>query len=200
MSEQIVQRIMEHFQNEHGGKLLQIVLQDGLRKMVTEMVEAEVTEFLGGRGYYERRGPESEVEGYRNGYRDRKFQTGSGVVNIPVPRVRNTSEPFNSAVLDKLGTRTDQLEKLVTEMYARGLSRSNKNCPSMSFGSILNRVSHREGQYRQREVTGLVPVHEGYLFRSPAGEPIMIGLSALSAFFVLALFRWKKWGSGGSFW
>ena len=48
--------------------------------------------------------------------------------------------------------------------------------------------------------TGLLLVHEGYLFRSPAGEPIMIGLSALSAFFVLALFRWKKWGSGGSFW
>jgi putative transposase len=122
MSEQIAQRIMEHFQNEHGGKLLQSVLQDGMRKIVTEMVESEVTEFLGGRGHYERRDPESETEGYRNGYRDRRFQTGSGAINVPVPRVRNTPEPFKSSILDKLGTRTDQLENLVAEMYARGLS------------------------------------------------------------------------------
>ena len=40
MSDQIAQGIMEHFQKEQGGKLLQSVLQDGLRKMVTEMVEA----------------------------------------------------------------------------------------------------------------------------------------------------------------
>ncbi|PIE53359.1 hypothetical protein CSA37_02125, partial [Candidatus Fermentibacteria bacterium] len=65
MSDQIAQRIMEHFHNEQGGKLLQNILQDGLRKIVTEMVEAEVTEFLGGRGHYERRDPDSEVEGYR---------------------------------------------------------------------------------------------------------------------------------------
>jgi transposase-like protein len=122
MSEQIAQRILDHFQNEQGGKLLQSVLQDGMRKVVTEMVEVEVTEFLGGRGHYERRDPESEVEGYRNGYRDKRFQTGSGTINVPVPRVRNTPEPFKSSILDKLGTRTDQLENLVAEMYARGLS------------------------------------------------------------------------------
>ncbi len=122
MSEQIAQRILDHFQNEQGGKLLQSVLQDGMRKVVTEMVEVEVTEFLGGRGHYERRDSESEAEGYRNGYRDKRFQTGSGTINVPVPRVRNTSEPFRSSILDKLGTRTDQLENLVAEMYARGLS------------------------------------------------------------------------------
>ncbi len=102
MSEQIAQRILDHFQNDQGGKLLQSVLQDGMRKMVTEMVEAEVTEFLGGRGHYERRDPESETEGYRNGYRDKRFQTGSGTINVPVPRVRNTPEPFKSNILDKL--------------------------------------------------------------------------------------------------
>ena len=47
MSSKIEQRIMERIQSESGGKLLQGLLTEGLRKMVTELVEAEVTEFLG---------------------------------------------------------------------------------------------------------------------------------------------------------
>jgi len=121
MSSKIEQRIMESIQNENGGKLLQDLLTEGLRKMVTELVEAEVTEYLG-RDHYERRGENSHHEGYRNGYRDKRFLTGAGEIQVRVPRVRDTSAPFHSSLLDSLGGRTDQLETLITEMYARGLS------------------------------------------------------------------------------
>ena len=121
MSGKIEQRIMERIQSESGGKLLQGLLTEGLRKMVTELVEAEVTEFLG-REHYERRDSENPQEGSRNGYRDKRFLTGAGEIRVPVPRVRDTSEAFESKLLDHLGGRTDQLEALITEMYARGLS------------------------------------------------------------------------------
>ena len=121
MSSKIEQRIMERIQSESGGKLLQGLLTEGLRRMVTELVESEVTEFLG-REHYERRDSENPQEGSRNGYRDKRFLTGAGEIRVPVPRVRDTSEAFESKLLDHLGGRTDQLEALITEMYARGLS------------------------------------------------------------------------------
>jgi putative transposase len=36
--------------------------------------------------------------------------------------VRGTAEPFRSAIREALGSRTEELERLAIEMYARGLS------------------------------------------------------------------------------
>jgi transposase-like protein len=90
-------------------------------KLIAEIVEREVREFLG-RGSYERRPLDAEHRGYRNGYRDKVFKTAEGAVRVPIARVRETAEPFESQLLGRLGRHTQRLEQMAIEMYARGLS------------------------------------------------------------------------------
>jgi transposase-like protein len=93
--------------------------QLGLRKIIEELLEAEVTERLE-RGYYAR--GTSEGQGHRNGYRKGRLKTAEGEVEYSVPQVRGLEEPFRSRVRPELGKRTEALEDLAVEMYARGLS------------------------------------------------------------------------------
>jgi len=93
--------------------------QLGLRKLIEELLEAEVSERLG-RGYYQRGG--DGAEGHRNGYRTGRLATAEGEVEYSVPQVRGLEEPFRSRLRPELGKRTEALEDLAVEMYARGLS------------------------------------------------------------------------------
>ncbi len=98
------------------GELIRI----GARKVIQELLEAEVEETLG-RGYYERRSEENK--GYRNGYKKRTLDTAEGRLAIDLPQVRDTDEPFSSALWEQLRKRTQVLENLVSKMYVRGLSK-----------------------------------------------------------------------------
>jgi len=101
--------------------LLGLILKKSLQKTIQEILEQEVDKKLN-RGYYERRAEEDPLEIYRNGYEQRKFKTAEGKITIEVPQLRNTEEPYRSEILKLLGRRTPELERLVTEMYVRGLS------------------------------------------------------------------------------
>jgi transposase-like protein len=87
--------------------------------MVEQLLNAEVSDALG-RDKGERR--ESGQAGYRNGYKGRTLRTGEGMIELDVPQVRGLGEPYRSAIWRGLGRRSVSLEKLATEMYARGLS------------------------------------------------------------------------------
>jgi transposase-like protein len=87
--------------------------------MVEQMLKAEVSDALG-RDKGERR--ESGQAGYRNGCKTRTLRTGEGRIELDVPQVRGLDEPYHSAIWRGLGRRSVSLEKLATEMYARGLS------------------------------------------------------------------------------
>ena len=72
------------------------------------------------RDYYTRsRGSE---KGWRNGYREGRLQTAEGEVTYSVPQLRDTDDARLDAVRKSLGGRTEALEDLAIEMYARGLS------------------------------------------------------------------------------
>ena len=90
-----------------------------LRLIVEEALEGEVSDALG-RERYER--GEGEKAGYRNGYRAGKVKTAEGAVEYSAPQVRDTPEPFVSSVRSALSGRTQELERLAVELYARGLS------------------------------------------------------------------------------
>jgi putative transposase len=92
----------------------------GVRKLIEEALEGEVEDEVG-RGYY-RRGGEEERRGYRNGYRTSRLRTAEGSVEYAVPQVSDREEPFRSRIRSLLGKRTEELERLAVEMYARGLS------------------------------------------------------------------------------
>ena len=93
---------------------------------VEELLDAEVGEALG-REKSERREEGGQRAGYRNGYKARRLRTGEGGIEVDVPQVRGFAvegqdRPYRSAIWQGLGARSVPLDKLVTEMYARGLS------------------------------------------------------------------------------
>jgi transposase-like protein len=119
-----VQQQIEELIEQHEGdgeQLLESLNRSGLIKLLTEAVAEEVKQFLG-RDHYQRLEEGQEHKGYRNGYRDKSFRTAEGAVRVPIPRLRDTSEPFQSRLLGSLGRQTDRLGRMVIEMYVRGLS------------------------------------------------------------------------------
>jgi transposase-like protein len=94
------------------------LLHLAVRKIVEEALEAEVNDVVG-RGYYERGGSEG---GYRNGYRTGRLRSAEGAIEYSAPQVSDREEPFRSKIRRKLKGRTEALEALAVEMYARGLS------------------------------------------------------------------------------
>jgi putative transposase len=88
--------------------------------IIEEVLEAEARDKLG-RERYER--AEGEPSGYRNGYRTGRLKTAEGAVRFSAPQLRDTAEPFLSAVRENLAGRTEALENLAVELFfARGLS------------------------------------------------------------------------------
>ena len=75
---------------------------------------------MGGRGRYERRG--GGGGGPRNGYEPGRLRTAEGAIDVRIPQVRGAGEPFRSSLMSFLEGNSDVLERLVTEMYTRGLS------------------------------------------------------------------------------
>jgi len=69
-------------------------LRGKIRELFQELLEEEVTEFLG-RARYERRAP-VDASGYRNGYgKPRKLTTPMGTIEVRRPRVRGVEERFD---------------------------------------------------------------------------------------------------------
>lgn len=91
----------------------------GARYMLQVALEQEVLEFLG-RGHYKR--GHRINDGYRNGYKPRNLKSASGSLQVAIPQVRDTDQDFHSQLVKKLKNGSDVLNKLVTEMYVRGLS------------------------------------------------------------------------------
>jgi len=92
-----------------------------MRRIVEEALEAAVRDLVG-RGYYEHGVEESR--GYRNGYRSGRLKTSEGEVKYASPQVRDLSEGAKklTEVRSRLRGRTEELERLGVEMYARGCS------------------------------------------------------------------------------
>ena len=103
-------------EGDPAGELIRlaarVVLQDAL--------ESEQADFIG-RDRYARRGG-GERKGHRNGYEAGHLDTAEGRLEVKVPQVRGAGEPYRSKLMGFLGQHTEVLEKLATEMYARGLS------------------------------------------------------------------------------
>ena len=84
-----------------------------LRLIVEEALEGEVSDAVGRERYARAEGP---AAGYRNGYRPGKIRTAEGMVEYAAPQVRDTPEPFVSAIRAALGGRTEALEQLAVEL------------------------------------------------------------------------------------
>jgi len=139
------------------------------RYILQVSIEEEATAFLG-RGHY-RRGQRVRP-GWRNGYEAKRVQTEAGLLDLAVPQLRATSEPFRPALVERLGRRTPDLEGLVRGMYVRGLSTQDvSDLYGEAFGasrlskSTVSRISQQLTQefdrWRKRDLSELPVV---YLF------------------------------------
>lgn len=102
----------------HGNLNQSDLFKEAARLIVEEALEEEVTSKLG-RGYNAH--SERESVGQRNGYRTGKVATSEGKIEFAVPQVRGIAG-WQSEVRQAIGGRTEELERLAVEMYARGLS------------------------------------------------------------------------------
>ena len=139
------------------------------RDMLQVAIEAEATAFLGREHY--RRGARQRI-GWRNGYEPKQIQSEAGLLDLAVPQLRGTEEPFRPHVTEQLPTRTADLEHLVRGMYVRGLSTQDVSALyADTFGgsrlstSTVSRVTQQLNQdfetWRHRDLRQLPVV---YLF------------------------------------
>ena len=86
------------------------------RLLLEEAGEAEARDAVG-REYYRHGGG----HGHRNGYRTGRLKSAEGAIEFAVPQVRGIAG-WRSQVREALAGRSEELERLAIEMYARGLS------------------------------------------------------------------------------
>jgi transposase-like protein len=89
------------------------------RLIIEEGLDGEARDALG-RDYYAH-GAEPG-RGYRNGYRTGRLKSAEGSIEFSAPQIADRAEPFRSRLREVVRGRTEQLEALAVEMYARGLS------------------------------------------------------------------------------
>ncbi len=105
---------------------LEEVLRDGAKRLLQEAIENEVLEYV--KKFQEMRDEMHKRLVTRNGHLPaRDVLTGIGPINVRQPRVRDKrdGEAFSSAVLPKYKRKTESLERLIPELYLRGISTNN---------------------------------------------------------------------------
>jgi putative transposase len=147
-----------------AGKLLASehadVLREAVRLMLIEIMEGEVAELAGG-GRYER---SPERASYRNGYRERRFDTRLGSLELAIPRLRSgsyfpsfleprrRSEQALVAVVSEAyvnGVSTRKVERLVAQLGIESMSRStvSRLCRTLDEQVRIFRERPLEGRY-----------------------------------------------------
>ena len=145
-----------------GRSLLSGLIIQGAQLMLQRALEEEVSLFLG-RGHYQRSGVR---KGYRNGYRDLKLMSSEGLLEVGLPKVRQSMAPFHSSFLGAWQRRSEVLEEMIPALYVKGLS--DRDIEDLFQGllkgekvsrSAVSRLSQRLAKdfkrFRERELSEL---------------------------------------------
>lgn len=104
------------------------VFRHSLEDALNDLLQAELTAFLGYQSYQR---PE-KIDNYRNGYYLRKLTTKYGELTLQVPRDR-TGE-FKQQTITPYQRPTDSLEDMVTHLYRHGkLPTLSKKCMDITI-------------------------------------------------------------------
>jgi len=177
------QEVEELLNRGRDGLPLSEFIRATARCCLQEAIEQEVTEFLG-RDHYQRGA--RRREGWRNGYQAKTWPSAEGPVEVKLPQLRQTDEPFRSQLAQGLATTPGALERLVVGMYVRGLSTrdiedlfcevTGGQLVSRSAVSELSRVWEEDFQrWRTRDLSELRPL---YLFLDAFYLPLRAGSEA----------------------
>jgi putative transposase len=150
------------------------------RLIIEEALESEASDALG-RGYYARGA--APGAGYRNGYRTGRLKSAEGSVEYSAPQIADRSEPFRSRVREVVRGRSEELEALAIEMYARGLSTRDIEAlfADESGRSLLSRTAVSEiterlwAEYEAFATRDLAEFDIVYLFVDGIAERLHLG-------------------------
>jgi len=94
-----------------------------IQRWLQELLEAEVSEFLGRARSQRRAELEEPHAGYRNGYgKPRKVALTAGTITVRRPRIRNLEQRFESRVLPLFKRRSSELGAMLPQLYLHGLA------------------------------------------------------------------------------
>src|SRR5262245_9183038 len=140
-------------------------------KFLQALLEEEITALVG-RRKSERRSQTGARPLYRNGYgKPRQLATMSGTISVRRPRVRGLDERFESQVLPLFRRRTQEVGKLLPELYLHGLAQGDfelalrgllgEAAPlsSRSIGGLRGQWVAEFDAWNRRSLRGLEPVY-----------------------------------------
>jgi transposase-like protein len=164
------------------------------RLIIEEALEGEARDALG-RDYYARGA--APGAGYRNGYRLGRLKSAEGPIGYSAPQIAERAEPFRSKIRGILGGRTEELEALAIEMYARGLSTrdietlfADETGKSMLSRSAVSEITERLwAEYEAFASRDLSEFEVVYLFVDGIAERLHLGQpreAVLAAWGILA--------------
>lgn len=93
------------------------VMSSLYKQGIQHLLESEMSHFL---GYNKHEKGSAQSNNYRNGSFPKNVKTSEGKIQIDVPRDRNGQ--FQPAVVPKGQSTTDKIEKVITGLYARGMT------------------------------------------------------------------------------
>jgi transposase-like protein len=150
------------------------------RLIIEEALEGEAGHALG-RDYYARGA--AHCAGYRNGYRTGRVKSAEGAIDYSAPQIADRSEPFRSRLREVVRGRTEELEALAVEMYARGLSTrdiealfADKNGASLLSRTAVSAITERLwAEYEAFTTRDLSEFEITYLFVDGIAERLHLG-------------------------
>ncbi|MGH8630861.1 MAG: IS256 family transposase [Burkholderiales bacterium] len=96
--------------------------RQSMQQFLQRVLEEEVDELLA-RSRYERRAAVDAPVGYRNGFgKSRRLSLSNGTITLRRPRVRGLEERFESRRLPAFQRRTEEVGRLLPELYLHGLA------------------------------------------------------------------------------
>lgn len=169
-------------------------VREKVQNYLQEILEEEVTEFLG-RKKHERKVDEEKVVGYRNGYgKERKFSMQNGTITLKRPRLREVEEKFESAMMPLYAKRTKQITELLPELYLQGLAAGDfeialrgvlGSAAPLSESSISRLKAKWQSEYESWKLQPLEQVEVVYLWVD--GVYVKAGLEKDKACLLVAL-------------
>jgi putative transposase len=176
-----VEEVVSYFLEGEGVD----VLRDSLRWVCRQLMEAEVSELIGAeRG---ERSPERLT--YRNGYRQRAWQTRAGEVELAIPKIRRGS--YFPSFLEPRKRSEQALVAVVQEAYVAGVSTRKVDQVVESLGLRISKsevsricqgLDEQVEAFRNRPLEGRYP----YLWLDAKVEKVRDGGRVVQKALVLA--------------
>ena len=144
-----------------GGFGAEDFLRELVQRMVQQVLEAEMTSFLGA-GTYERNG---ERRGWRNGYKPRTLKTRVGELELMVPKDRDGE--FQTELFERYQRSEKALVLAMLEMYVGGVSTRKVSSITEALcglevsksqvSSLTQKLDAEIAQWRMRPLTQSYP-------------------------------------------